>query len=88
MNAASSGPSDEPALPPVWNSDCAKPWRPPDASRAMRDDSGWKTADPTPTSAAAASTSANRCADATAAAGRQREAHADASEYGFGRRSV
>ena len=53
--AASSGPSDEPALPPTWNSDCAKPWRPPDATRAIRDDSGWKIDDPTPTSAAAAS---------------------------------
>src|SRR2546427_1985823 len=24
-NAASSGPSAEPALPPTWNSDCARP---------------------------------------------------------------
>ena len=45
MNAASSGPSDDPKLPPVWKSDCANPCRPPDASRAMRDDSGWKIDD-------------------------------------------
>ena len=25
MNAASSGPTAEPALPPTWNSDCASP---------------------------------------------------------------
>ena len=29
-----------PALPPTWNKDWAKPCRPPEASRAMRDDSG------------------------------------------------
>src|SRR5271168_2278825 len=28
--------------------DCATPCRPPDAKRATRDDSGWKTADPKP----------------------------------------
>src|SRR5436190_10723312 len=50
--AASRGPSDEPALPPTWKNDCANPCRPPDASRAMRDDSRWQTADPSPTNAA------------------------------------
>ncbi len=30
----------EPALPPTWNSDCANPCRPPEASLARRDDSG------------------------------------------------
>ena len=50
MKAASSGPSDDPPVPPSVNSDCAKPWRPPDAMRAMREASGWKTADPTPIS--------------------------------------
>ena len=39
-NAASSGPIDEPRLPPTWNTDCASPCRPPDAMRATRDDSG------------------------------------------------
>ena len=53
MNAASSGPIAEPVLPPTWNSDWAKPWRPPDAMRATRDDSGWNTEEPRPTSAAA-----------------------------------
>ena len=51
MKAASSGPSDWPKLPPTWNSDCAKPWRPPEAARATRDASGWKIAEPTPISA-------------------------------------
>jgi hypothetical protein len=53
MNAASSGPIAEPVLPPTWNSDWAKPCRPPEAMRATRDDSGWNTDEPTPTSAAA-----------------------------------
>ena len=42
-----------PVLPPTWNTDCAMPCWPPDARRAMRDDSGWNIADPVPTSAAA-----------------------------------
>ena len=54
--AATSGPIALPVLPPTWKIDCAKPWRPPDASRATRDDSGWNTAEPRPTSAAAIST--------------------------------
>jgi hypothetical protein len=37
-----------PVLPPTWNSDCARPWRPPEASRATRDASGWKIAEPMP----------------------------------------
>ena len=48
MKAASSGPSAEPALPPTWKNDWARPCRPPDAMRATRDDSGWNTADPMP----------------------------------------
>ena len=50
--AASSGPSAWPACPPTWNSDWANPCRPPEASRAMRVDSGWNTDDPVPISAA------------------------------------
>jgi hypothetical protein len=38
--AASSGPMDEPTLPPTWNIDCASPWAPPEAMRATREDSG------------------------------------------------
>ena len=53
MKAASSGPIAEPVLPPTWNSDWARPCRPPEAMRATRDDSGWKTDEPSPTSAAA-----------------------------------
>ena len=48
MKAASSGPIAGPALPPTWKSDCARPCRPPEARRAMREDSGWKTAEPKP----------------------------------------
>ena len=58
MKAASKGPLAVPMLPPTWNTDCAVPCRPPEASRAMRDDSGWNTADPRPTSAAASRSSA------------------------------
>ncbi len=53
--ATISGPIDEPTAPPTWNSDCAKPWRPPDATRAIRDASGWKIDDPIPIKTAAAS---------------------------------
>ena len=56
MKAARSGPSAEPKLPPTWKNDCANPWRPPDAARAIRDDSGWKIDDPNPTSPVATST--------------------------------
>ena len=52
MKAASSGPIAWPVLPPTWNSDCASPKRPPEASRATREDSGWKTAEPKPMKAA------------------------------------
>ena len=55
MKAASSGPMALPALPPTWNSDCARPWRPPEASRATREDSGWKIAEPMPIRLAAKS---------------------------------
>ena len=40
MKAASSGPSALPTLPPTWKTDWAKPWRPPDAMRATREDFG------------------------------------------------
>ncbi len=53
MKAASSGPSAWPKLPPTWNSDWARPWRPPEAMRATRDEFGWKIAEPMPTMQAA-----------------------------------
>ena len=53
--AAARGPIAEPTLPPTWNSDCAKPCRPPEARRAIRDDSGWKIDDPRPIKHAASS---------------------------------
>ena len=34
ISAASSGPIELPKLPPTWNSDWARPWRPPEAMRA------------------------------------------------------
>ncbi len=40
IQAASNGPIAAPPLPPTWKIDCAKPCRPPDASRAIREDSG------------------------------------------------
>ena len=46
-----SGPSDWPKLPPTWNRLWAKPCRPPEAARATREASGWKTALPTPMTA-------------------------------------
>ena len=49
-SAASSGPMAPPALPPTWNIDCASPFRPPEASCATREDSGWKTEEPQPIS--------------------------------------
>ena len=55
MKAARIGPSDEPILPPTWNTDCARPCRPPDAIRATREASGWNTAEPIPTIVAASS---------------------------------
>src|ERR1700741_711838 len=51
--AASRGPKDWPALPPTWKSDWAKPYRPPEASRARREASGWKIEEPNPTQAEA-----------------------------------
>ena len=49
-------PAAWPVLPPTWNIDCARPWRPPDAMRATREASGWNTEDPMPISAAPSST--------------------------------
>lgn len=54
MTAASSGPMAVPALPPTWKVDWARPKRPPEASRATREVSGWKVEEPTPISAEAA----------------------------------
>lgn len=55
MAAVSSGPIAVPVFPPTWKVDWAVPNRPPDASRAMREASGWNVAEPTPTTAAATS---------------------------------
>ena len=55
ISAARIGPIAEPTLPPTWNSDCARPCRPPEASRATREASGWNTAEPAPTIVAATS---------------------------------
>ena len=69
MKAASSGPIAEPRLPPTWNTDCARPCRPPEAMRATREDSGWKTDEPVPIIAAA-----SRSSDVGVGGGEQGEA--------------
>ncbi|MNU71217.1 hypothetical protein D3C71_606420 [compost metagenome] len=51
--AANNGPNAEPALPPTWKVDCASPKRPPEASRATREASGWNVEEPMPISPAA-----------------------------------
>src|SRR5882762_7474874 len=86
--AASSGPSDDPKLPPTCKSDCDSPCCPPDATRATRDDSGWNTADPTPMRPVA-----TRMVPRFAADDRRRMPTSDTSipitsEYGVDRRSV
>ena len=88
ISAASSGPSAEPTLPPTWKSDCAKPCRPPEASRATREDSGWKTAEPRPTSAAPSTSTGKLGAPGKHEQAAQREAHAGGQRKGQGRRSV
>lgn len=55
--AASNGPNELQKLAPTWNSDCARPCRPPEAMRATREYSGRNTEEPVPTSAAASSIS-------------------------------
>src|SRR4051812_43829981 len=87
-NAPSSGPNDDPRLPPTWNSDCASPYRPPDAIRAMRDDSGWKIDDPTPISPAASNRIGNVGAADSSSNPRSEQVIAATSEYGAGRESV
>ena len=76
MKAASSGPIADPALPPTWKSDCAKPCRPPDAIRATRDDSGWKIDEPMPTHAAASEHHEKRRREGQEHQPGQRERHA------------
>ena len=86
MKAASSGPIADPALPPTWKSDCAKPCRPPEAIRATRDDSGWKIDEPMPTQPTATSTSAEGRRQRQQQQADQREAHADRQRIRLGRR--
>ena len=88
MNAASSGPIAEPTLPPTWNSDCASPWRPPDAMRATREDSGWNTDEPEPINAAASSNIGNVDAFASSSRPLSVKPMPIASEYGIGFLSV
>ena len=88
IQAASSGPVAEPALPPTWKIDCASPWRPPEAMRATRADSGWKTAEPEPISAAASKTTGNWCARDSVSRPASVQPMPRASENGLGRRSV
>ena len=77
MKAASSGPIAEPALPPTWKNDWAKPCRPPEARRATRDDSGWKIDEPMPTHATATRIDAEGRRHRQQQQADQREPHAD-----------
>jgi len=88
MNAASSGPLAEPMLPPTWNTDCAKPWRPPDAMRATREDSGWNTEEPEPIRAAATSSIGKLDAFASSSRPVSVKPMPIASDQGSGWRSV
>ena len=87
-NAASSGPNDEPMLPPTWNSDCARPCRPPEAIRATRDDSGWKIDDPIPIRPAATRSIGNVEATDSSSRPTRENVMPITSAYGAGRRSV
>ena len=74
----------EPVLPPTWKKDCAKPCFPPEAIRATRDDSGWKTAEPMPMSAAARSSKGKVGAIAEQQQADEGEDHADGKGVGHG----
>ena len=89
MKAASSGPSAEPGVAADLEQRLREPVLAAGGERAMRDDSGWKTDEPTPISAAAASTDP----ESSAAIDSSSRPHSVklmpmASEYGVGRRSV
>jgi hypothetical protein len=77
-----------PVLPPTWNTDCAKPCCPPEASRAMREDSGWKMDEPMPTKAAASRTISKLGAKASSISPISVNTIPSGNEYGCGRRSV
>ena len=78
----------EPVFPPTWKNDCANPCCPPEASRAIREDSGWKTADPVPTTAAASSNRPKVGATASSPVPASVKHIPTASAYGIGLRSV
>ena len=86
--AASSGPSEEPKFPPTWKIDCAKPWRPPEASLAMREDSGWKIDEPIPSIVAPPSSSPYERANASTSSPSIDSAMPTGSDQGSGLRSV
>ena len=86
--AAASGPTAEPALPPTWKSDCASPCCPPEAIRATREDSGWKTALPNPTIPADSSTIGKLPAAESRMSPTRVNVIPAMSEYGRGRWSV
>src|SRR5262245_61026114 len=88
MKAASSGPVEDPKLPPTWKSDCANPCLPPDASRATREDSGWNTDEPMPTNATAIRIAAYVGATDNNSNPINVKAIPIGNEYGLGRASV
>ena len=76
IKAANTGPIELPKLPPSWNSDCAMPCAPPEASRASRDASGWKIDAPRPSRAAPASSARKLRRIGEQADAEQRASHA------------
>ena len=72
----------------TWNSDCAKPKRPPEASRATREASGWKVEEPMPIRPAASSSMAKLPAVASRATPPSVTHIPAGSRKGIGRRSV
>src|SRR3954452_10578777 len=83
--AAASGPTADPAFPPTWKTDWASPCCPPDAIRATRDDSGWKTALPSPTMPADNSTIGKLLAAESRISPTRVNVIPAISEYGSGR---
>ncbi len=88
MKTARRGPIAEPVFPPTWKNDWAKPCFPPEAIRATRDDSGWKTAEPMPISAAARSSKGKVGAIASNRRPTSVKTIPMGREYGIGFRSV
>ena len=88
MSAARSGPKEEPAFPPTWKIDWARPRLSPAAMCATREPSGWNTDEPRPTDA----TDTRIIGKLEATESKRRPINVNpmptAREYGFGFRSA